>query len=147
MGENTTDAPQLEPANRVVPHVVFDTWKSPALAPDIAMLMAMFDELSFVTVTCCRLPEAPTGILDQVRVAGVTLTPETETHPVSSRQQNTSSRQIRRAAGLIGAVANGEFMQTLKMLDENSGSVAGRPVEPGSEAAGAMCGGFPDSCI
>ena len=109
VGEKTTVAPQLDPANKVVPQVVVEIKKSPALAPDIAILMAMFDELSFVTVTCCAFPDPPTGTLDQERVEGVTFTPETETQPVSSSAQPARSRQRRKTPGLIRAVAIGDF--------------------------------------
>lgn len=109
VGEKTTVAPQLEPAKRVAPQVVFEIKKSPALAPDMVMLMAIVDELSFVTVTCCELPDAPTGTPDQEREVGVTLTPETEMQPVSSRATAARSRPARKALGAFCALADAQL--------------------------------------
>jgi hypothetical protein len=154
VGEKTTAALQLDPAKRLAPQVELEIKKSPALAPDIAMLIGMFDELSFVTVTCCEFPEAPMGTFDQVRVEGETLTPETETQPVWSsahpaRIRLTRNAFARTALGLVGvgeislrAQARGK-----RFTDNEEGSVESLLDIPGVHPAGATGRKLPASCI
>jgi len=145
VGSKVTVAMQLEPAKREAPQVLFEIEKSPALGPEIAMLlMAIVDELSFVSITCCEFPDAPMGTLDQERLAGFTLTPETEMQPVSSRAHPVRSRLRRSAQGLIRAGADRGFTSKRGAEFMGNGEI---PAEPRPRSAGAIRGSLPGSCI
>lgn len=147
VGENATAAPQLDPAKRVAPQVVLDIKKSPALAPDIAMLMGIVEELSLVTVTCCEFPDAPTGTPDQESAEGATFTPETEMQPVTSRAHQARSEPRTSVPGAIRVDA-GRYLTTITKTCRHELMESGEILaEPGPRPAGAILERLPGSCI
>jgi hypothetical protein len=83
VGLNTTAAPQLEEAPTLAPHVLLVMEKSPELVPVIAtLLMATAAVVVLLKVADCDALLEPT-VLENVRLAGFTLTPWPTPLPVS----------------------------------------------------------------
>jgi hypothetical protein len=75
-GVNVTLTVQLAPTARLVPQVLAEMVKSPALDPEIAMLVMDIAVLApFVSVTVCAAVVEPTAFDAKVRFPGVTLAP------------------------------------------------------------------------
>jgi hypothetical protein len=73
---------QLDDPARLLPHVEFEIAKSPASAPDIAVLLIeIADVPRLLSVTVCAAPVEPRATLPQLRLSGLTRAPTT-TQPV-----------------------------------------------------------------
>jgi hypothetical protein len=84
VGLNTTVAPQLEEAPTLVPHVLLVMEKSPELVPVIAtLLIATAAVVVLLKVAVCDVLLEPTAVLENVKLAGFTLTPAPTPLPVS----------------------------------------------------------------
>jgi hypothetical protein len=97
-GENSKVTAQLEAAARVEPHVLLEIEKSPALVPEIAMLlMVMEPEPPLVRVTVWGSPTDPTSTLPQVTTMGATPTAAIDEQPVVQEMASDSSRERTKA--------------------------------------------------
>jgi len=133
VGVNVIVKEQSEEAARLVPQVLLDISKSPAFAPEIAMLLIAIDEVPMLLrVTVFGDPCDPIFTSPQVRLRGSMRTPAT-THPISGSVIRREIEVSRRTHARPGPVP-GWFPLRVKVPSSSFMLLGGKRIKPRLEA-------------